>query len=276
MSAPALTVYSDEAPCPRVEVFFPSFDAGTAFVTVYQLTGGVERQLRGAVNVPTGGTLSRLDFEVPFNRPVSYRAEQFNASGQSLGFTPTSSVTVESANSWMHNPLDPQGAIKVQFGPDSASQVLRPTPGVVSRPKGRRVGVVLSEPRQGIVGLALDVRTTNDSDADAVQAMCGDGGKPPVLCIRLGSADQVMRVPQPLFLSALAAPELEIDRRLGGGEISHQIEGDEVSPPIPGLFVPLLTRADLNAYFATRSALNAGGLTRADLNRRYDLAGAAG
>ncbi|MEV4737190.1 MULTISPECIES: hypothetical protein [unclassified Microbacterium] len=276
MSAPVLTVYTDEEPCPRVEVFFPSFDAGTATVTVYQLSDGIERELRGAVNAPTGGTLSRIDFEAPFNRPVSYRAMQFDAAGQQLGFTPTASATVPSRKSWMHNPLDPQGAIKVEFGPESAPRIVRPTPGVVSRPKGRRVGVLLSEPRQGIVGLQLDVRTTSDADADAVQAMCGDRGKPPVLCIRLGSEESAMRVPQPLYLSALSAPEIEIDRRLGGNEISHQIEGDEVAPPIPGLFVPLLTRADLNAFFATRAALNAGGLTRADINRRYDLAGAAG
>lgn len=276
MSAPVLTPYLDEAPCPRVEVFFPSFAAGTASVTVYQLSGGVEREMRGAVRAPTAGTLTRIDFEVPFNRPVSYRAEQFNASGQSLGFTPTATVAVPVGSSWMHNPLDPQGAIKIQFGPDSASTISRPSPGVVSRPKGRRVGVVLSEPRYGVVGLQLDVMTTSDADADAVQAMCGDRGMPPVLCIRLGSADQVMRVPQPLFLSALAPQEIEIDRRLGGSEIAHRLEGDEVAPPIPGLFVPLLTRADLNAFFATRTALNAGGLTRADINRRYDLAGAAG
>lgn len=176
----------------------------------------------------------------------------------------------------MHNPLDPQGAVKIQLGGESAVQIVRPTPGVVSRPKGRRVGVVLSEPRQGVVGLQLDVRTTNDEDADAIQAMCGGSGMPPVVCVRLGADYGVMRVPQPLFLSVLSVPELDITYQWGGGEISHQIEGDEVAPPIPGLFVPLLTRADLNASFTSRTALNAGGLTRADINRRYDLAGAAG
>lgn len=275
MSAPTLTVYSDAAPCPRVEVFFPSFVAGTESVTVYRLAGGQERQMRGAVGAPTGGTLTRIDFEVPFNIPATYRAEQFDASGVSLGFTPSSSVTVASADTWMHNPLNPEGAARVVFGGESASKILRPTPGVVSRPLGRRVGVVLSEPRQGVVGLQIDVRTTTDADADAVQAMLGDRGMPPVLCIRLGSEYSVMRVPQPLFLSALSAPEIDISHQWGLGEIAHQIEGDEVDPPIPGLFIPLLTRADLNAFFATRAALNAGGLTRADINRRYDLAGTA-
>lgn len=276
MSAPTLNVYSDAAPCPRVEVFFPSFDAGTALVTVYRLAGGQERQVRGAVLAPTGGTLTRIDFEVPFNVPATYRAEQFDAAGISLGFTPSASVTVASDDTWMHNPLNPDGATVVFFGEDGGWSVTRPTPGVVSHPKGRRVGVVLSEPRQGVTGLSLTVRTSSDGDADRVQAMCGDKSMPPVLCVRLGSQDQRLRVPQPLFLSALVVSEMDMNTRWGGTELAHRVEGDEVDPPIPGLFIPLLTREDLNVSFATRAALNAGGLTRADINRLYQYAGAAG
>lgn len=276
MSAPTLTVFSDAAPCPRVEVFFPSFDVGTASVTVYRIAGGEERQMRGAVRAPTGGTLTRIDFEVPFNMPVTYRAEQFDAAGVSLGFTPSAVVSVASDVSWMHNPLDPQGSVVVFFGEDNGWSVTRPTPGVVSHPKGRRVGVVLSEPRQGVSGLKLTVRTSNDADADRVQAMCGSNGMPPVLCVRLGSADQSLRIPQPLFLSALVVDEVDMTTRWGGSELAHMLDGDEVDPPIPGLFVPLLRRKDLDFVFASRNALNAAGLTRADINRLYQYAGAAG
>lgn len=276
MVAPTLTAYVDALPCPRVEVFFPSFVAGTATVTVYRLAGGQERQVRGAVKAPTGGTLTRIDFEVPFNIPATYRAEQFNASGVSLGFTASSSVTVASSQTWMHNPLNPDGATRVILTGESAGSLVRPSPGVVSHPLGRRVGLVLSEPRRGVTGLRLHVHTFTEMDANRVQSMFGDSGMPPVVCIRLGGDDIRMRVPQPLFLSTLSVQEIDLNHRWGGGELEHQIEGDEVDPPIPGLFVPLLTRADLNVSFATRSALNAGGLTRADVNRRYDLAGAAG
>jgi len=276
MSAPTLNVFLDAAPCPRVEVFFPSFDAGTASVTVYRISGSEEREVRGAVRAPTGGTLTRIDFEVPFNVPVTYRAEQFNSAGVSLGFTPSTVTTVASSETWMHNPLDPQGSVVVFFGDEGGWSVTRPTPGVVSHPKGRRVGVVLSEPRQGVVGLKLTVRTSNDADADRVQAMCGDNGMPPVLCVRLGLADQTLRVPQPLFLSALSVSEVDMTTRWGGSELAHMVDGDEVDPPIPGLFVPLLRRKDLNFVFANRTALNAAGLNRADINRLYQYAGAAG
>lgn len=276
MAAPVLTAYMDDLPRPRVEVFFPSFVAGTATVTAYMLADGREKQVRGAVRAVTAGSLSRIDYEIAFGTPMTYRAEQFNAAGQSLGFTPSTTITVESADSWMHNPLDPQGAVRITLGGDSAVSVLRPTPGVVSRPLGRRVGVVLSQPRQGVVGLQLDVRTFTGEDADAVQAMFGDAGRPPVVCITLGGRDRIMRVPQPLFLSTLSVAELDVNWQWGGGEISHVIEGDEVAAPIPGLFIPLLRRADINAYFSTRAGVNAGGLTRADINRRYDIAGTAG
>lgn len=473
MAAPVLTVFTDAAPCPRVEVFFPSFDVGTVSVTVYRFAGGREFQVRGAVRAATAGALSRVDFEVPFNEPVSYRAEQFDAAGVSLGFTasttlgdqytawveadrnrfinplpanttgfgptlstqaisgggitltsttntsaqvgvrlnwatnglrpsvtpgetvelsvdvlsaqsrdaalsilfydasnayiagsivtlsafantpsfvrrslsavapvgsasaafyfanggtistgdtitfskirfglpggsffdPTAANTpteqtrflgatnasisvrevrtfvgtgVSSADSWMHNPLDPQGAVKAVFGDDTAWTITRPTPGVVSHPKGRREGVVLSEPRQGVTGLRVTVRTSSDADADKVQAMAGDDGRPPIVCIRLGGDDKRTRVPQPLFLSALTVDELDMNHRWGGNELAHRFEGDEVAPPIPGLIVPLLRAKDINVSFATALAVNTGHLKAVDVNRRYDLAGAAG
>lgn len=276
MVAPVLTPYVDAAPAPRVEVFFPSFVAGTATVTVFRLARDMTFQVRGAVRAVTAGTLSRVDFEVPLNMPVTYRAEQFNAAGQSLGFTESAEITIASVDSWMHNPLDPQGSVRVTLGGSSASSVVRVAPGVVSRPMGRRVGVVLSEPRQGVSGLALEIRTFTGAEADAVQAMFGDSGRPPVVCIRLGSRDGVMRVPQPLFLSALAVAEVDVTWQWGGGEISHQLEGDEVAPPIPGLFVPVLRAKDINVSFAKAADVNNGHLTAADVNRRYDLAGAAG
>lgn len=271
-----ITLLTDVTAAPFVEVFIDDLIPEAASLTVYRLAAGREFQVRGAVGAPTAGAFTRIDFEIPFNVPVTYRAELFDAAGESLGFTDTATTTLVSADSWMHNPLNPAGGVKVFFGEDSGWVVVRPTPGVVSRPLGRRVGVVLSEPRQGVSGLGLVVRTSSDADADAVQAMVGDNGMPPVVCVRLGAQDQTLRLPQPLFLSALTVAEIDMDSRWGGTEIAHQFEGDEVDPPIPGLFVPLLKAADINVSFATAGALNSEHLLALDVNRRYDLAGAAG
>src|SRR5690606_14330069 len=92
MSAPVLTPFRDAAPCPRVEVFFGDFDPGATHVIVTRLAAGREFRMRGAVLAATAGSFSRIDFEAPFSVPVTYRAEQFDENGVSLGFTPSTTL----------------------------------------------------------------------------------------------------------------------------------------------------------------------------------------
>lgn len=272
----AITLLTDVTAAPFVEVLIDELIPEAASVTVFRLAAGREFLMRGAVRAPTAGAFTRIDFEIPFNIPVTYRAELFDGAGESLGFTDSATITLFCDDTWMHNPLHPAGGVKVFFGEDSGWKITRPTPGVVSRPLGRRVGVVLSEPRFGVTGLDMVVRTSTDEDADAVQAMVGDNGMPPIVCIRLGSRDQRLRLPQPLFLSALSVTEIDMDHRWGGTELAHSFTGDEVDPPIPGLFIALLRAMDINVSYSTAGALNSDHLTALDVNRRYDLAGAAG
>ncbi len=278
MSAPILTPFTDAAPCPRVEVFFEDFDPGTTHVTVYRLAGGREFRVRGAVMAATAGSFARIDFEVPLNVPVTYRAEQFDAAGLSLGFTPSATLAgVVSADTWMHNPLNPQGAVKVTLLDTAARSLSRPVPGEVSYPRGRRVGVMLSEPRRGLSGAVFDVLTETHADADRVQALIGSytSSAVPVICVRTGLRNP-MRVAMPLFLGVLDIPEEDVSVRYGDEDTVQRIEGSEVDPPTPGLFIPLLRRKDLNAAFATRAAMNGAALTRGDINRLYEYAGLAG
>jgi hypothetical protein len=303
--APSLTTYTDADPCPRVEVFFEEFDPAAVAVTVYRTAAGREYRVRGAVNAPTAGTLTRIDFECPFNIPVTYRAEMFDADGLTLGFTdattlpdiidglfpgddllpggdifPYETITgagLYSLDTWLHNPLDPHGAVKVQLLPSTAGKISRPVPGSVSYPRGRRVGVVLAEPRRGVAGLQFDVHATDLDTADKVQALIGTYSTTttPVVCIRLGGDDVRMRVPKPLFLGVMDIVEEDVTTRWGGGDTYQRMSGDEVAPPIPGLFIPLLTAADINVSFATAAVLNASASQAFEINRRYDLAGAA-
>lgn len=305
VAGPLITPYTDASPMPRVELFFATFAAGTTSVTVYRSALGRERRVRGAIDAPTAGTLTRIDFEVPFNTPVAYRAEMFDEGGGSLGFTDASTlgdvveglspsaalspsaslapgeVVVGSGlvvrDSWIHNPLLPSGGVRVELAPSTGSAISRPVPGIVSRPLGRRVGVVLSEPRSGVSGLQFDVHAADLDTADRVQRLLGTDRDPtvPVVCIRLGRDDARLRIPQPFFMSAFDIAEVAVDVRWGGTTTIQQMQGDEVDPPIPGLFVPLLTAADINASFATARALNISHRRAVDVNRRYDLAGAA-
>jgi len=275
---PTLTAFTDANPMPRVEVLFSSFDPATAFVTVYRLAEDREYKVRGAVMAPTAGSLTRIDSEVPFGVVATYRAEMFDDSGASLGFTGTAAITLNVDDTWVHNPLDPSGGLRMQFRGSAATDLVRPTDGEVFFPLGRRVGVVISGQRRGLVGVPLDMIVDSPADADQFQRMLGDYASTtvPVLCIRIGATARA-RLPRPLFAAVLEAHEMDVNYTLGtGSTIAIQMTGDEVSPPAAGIIIPLLSRADINASYATNAAIAADNLTRLAVNRRYDLAGAAG
>lgn len=275
--AVTVTPYLDESPCPRVEVYVTAGPTGSVAVTVWRLAGGREYKMRGAVKAPYSGAFTRIDFEVPLGIPVTYRVEYLNAAGKSLGFVSAAPVTLAVTDTWIHNPLDPQGATRVDLMDTAGQTISRPVPGEISRPIGRRVGVLLTRPRQGVTGLVLDVATETFAEADRMQAMLGDYDRdmPPVLCVRKGTHNR-MRIPSPLFLGVLDMTEEDVGVKFGREDTIQRMTGDESAPPVPGLFIPLLRRADINAYYATRAAIGADNLTRIAVNRRYDLAGVAG
>ena len=85
----------------------------------------------------------------------------------------------------------------------------------------------------------------------------------------------------PLFFVTGGITGLQSWRRMqargrSGEWTVQRMVGDEVAPPVPGLFIPLLTNADLKAYYATNAAMKADNATNAALARRYDLSGLAG
>lgn len=302
---PTLTTYTDDAPTPRVEVYFSTLDPDCATLTVYRIADSRTYEVRGAVNAATAGSFTRIDFECPFNITVSYRAEMFDEDGLSLGYTDTTVLPdivdgpipdddlypsdfffpasgligtgLLSAYSWLHNPLNPAGAVRVSAVNTSARSLSRPVDGTISRPLGRRVGVMLSRGRGGLTGFTYDIYAPDIASADKVQAMLGDYSTTavPALCLRVGGFESNMRIPKPLFLGVLDIAEEDVDIRFGGTATVHRMTGDEVAPPVPGLFVPLLTNADLNAYYASNAAAIADNLTNGAINRRYDLAGFA-
>ncbi len=272
--APTITPYLDKNPCPRVEVLFRTFAPGTATVTVWRTAGRDRRELRGAVRAPVAGALARIDFEVPFGIDVTYRAEQFDSRGVSLGWTDTASVQLDIAETWLHNPLDPRGAVLVEFRPDAANSISRPAMGSLVRVQGRTAGVWMGSGRSGVTEVRLDVMTRTLEDADKIAAMLGDQNTPltPVLCFRIGTRDRI-RLPKPFYAAVPDIQEQYIDPEVAGAHIAHLMTGSEADPPVPGLFVPLLTRADLDRAYPTRAAMDADNATRIGLDRRYEFAG---
>jgi hypothetical protein len=259
---------------PGVDVVIQNL-GGADSATLFRFAGGRQFEVRSAVRVPVAGALSRLDWEAPAGL-VTYRAQLFSASGVSLGFTASASIEVELDRCWVHNPLDPTGAVAVMLQDNSARSLSRPVQGETFFPLGRRAGVVVSGVRSGLRGVTLDMVTDTVADANRVRELVGSYSRTtvPVLCLRLASSDRV-RIPSPFFGSALDIVEVDMNYNIGGTQIAHQWESDEVSPPAPSLLVPLLSRADLDAAYSTRAARDADNASRLILDRRFDLIGRA-
>jgi hypothetical protein len=276
-SGPDVTVYLDANPAPRVEVLLEEFAAGTKTVTVYRLAEGREYQVRGAVQAPTAGALTRIDNEVPFGIPVTYRAEMFDGDGLSLGFTGSTTTQVDAPDMWVHNPLDPRGAVQIDFTGEAAPDLTRVSEGDIYYPQGRRVGVLVSGQRRGLSEVVLDIIADDVETADRFSSMLGGYGATtvPALCFRTG-ADHRVRLPRPFFASVLSCTERDVDYAWGGSRIAFTFKGDEIAPPAVGVTVPLLTNADLNAHYSSNSAIDSDNLNNLAVNRRYELAGTAG
>lgn len=270
-----LTAGPDDAP--KVEVLLTGLDAGVATVTAYRLSGGSEKQVSGIIDAAVAGAGTWIDYEVP-SQQATYRVEMFDDAGVSLGFSESVTVALGFEGCWMHNPMAPSGAVKVILNGSGAKSLSRPVPGQVVYPKGRRVGVVVSAPRRGLAAVVFDVSAYDLETADKVQAFLGTEGVslPPVICIRFGSDHAGVRVTSPLFLGVFDIAEESQDVHWGGSFTIQRIQGDEVARPAPGLFIPLLRRKDLNAFYSSRAALNSAYLTRLGANRDYSLAGFAG
>jgi hypothetical protein len=295
---------------PRVEVLFRDAASEVATVTLWRTSDGRTTEVSGGIRRTISGALSVVDYDVPFNRIIQYQAQMFAESGAEIGYSSAAVLGevetggllpgddllpgedtlpeagdigygVVSADTWMHNPLDPEGAVRVTLRPSAGRRVSRPVPGGVVRPKGRRVGVMVSERRRGVEGINFDVYCTDESSADKVQAFLGtddddDDGTIPVVCVRLGSRHK-MRIPQPFYLGVVDIVEDDLSRFYPEGvhRSMQYITGDESARPAPGLFIPLLTRADANAFYASRAAANSDHPSRLSLNRFYEIAGYA-
>lgn len=267
-----ITSGPDDAP--KVEVLLTGLGSEVASVTAYRVSGGVEHPVAGVIRATVAGAGSWVDYEVPAQQ-ATYRVEYFDVAGDSLGFSEQQDIELGFSGCWMHNPMAPTGAVRVTLRDGAVGRLSRPVPNEVLYPRGRRVGVVVSEVRRGLVGAVFDVTTYDDLTADKVQGLLGSPGLslPPVICIRFGVDHSGVRVTSPLFLGVADIAEEGQDVFWGGSMIVQRIEGNEAARPAPGLFVPLLRRKDVNAFYASREAFNNAYLTRLDANRDYSLAG---
>lgn len=270
MAGPTLT--PDVAANPFVEVFFEDLHTDAARLDVYRLSDDREWLVRGGVDVAAG--VAALDFEVPFKTQASYRAVQRDVLGNSLGFTDTSTITVDYTGTVVHQPLVPaQLWAPVTLMVGSGQKLLRPAEGDLVGVEGAAMDRWIGTPRRGLRGVPVRFMAETIEAADLVQAMLGTyvTKQIQVLCIR---TSEVVRWPRTFFARG-DLTEVEKNVRLGGHLLDFEASMDESEPPYPGLVVPLLTYDDLDA-FGDYAAQDAGWITYTARDRAYELAGLAG
>jgi len=271
MAGPTLT--PDLTGNPFVEVFFEDLHEDAATITIHRLSEDRDWLVRGGVEIATG--VAALDFEVPFKTEASYRAEQFDTLGNSLGFTDPSSITLDYTGTIIHQPLAPaQLWAPVRILPDSVASLVRPAPGgEMVAVEGGTVARWIGAPRQGLRGVRVAVRTDTIEHAAQLEAALGTyvTRQVGVLCIRTSTS---IRWPRTFFARGdLALTDHDV--RFGGTKTRFDAVMDETEPPFPGLVVPLLTYDDLDAY-GDYDVQDANWLTYTDRDRAYELAGLAG
>lgn len=271
-----LTPYADASPCPRMEVLVDDLDAGVAYLTLTRTAEGRTHRVRGAVRVPVSSGFQTLDVECGFNTPSTYRAETFDSAGDSLGFIPVATETLEVEESWVHNPLDPQNAIAIDIADTSGRALSRPVNGEFFRPEQRVLAMLVSGQRYGLDDVDLFFSTDDTTVAAKFEAMFGgydeDAPQVPVLCVRTPGFLDVPRT----FYAGVLTPRLRpINVHMGGNLREWDASATETAPPFPGWIVPLLTRDDIDAAFATRDDLDAAYASRLAIDRDFAKAGTA-
>lgn len=276
MAGPELT--QDLSDNPRVEVYFDpaDLDPDTHQIRMYRFSENRTWLVRGGVDVTPGS--AALDYEVPFYTTATYRAEMFAIDGTSIGFTDTSSTTVEVDDVWVHNPLVPTRAVllsSIALLRGTAAKNVRPQPHDNVYVEGARVARRIGTSRRGVEDMPFGLAVESVADMDALQWMLGDyvTQQVGVLCIR---TPPPVRIPRTFFASVDEPDEKSINVQWGGGRSNFLFTATEAEPPFPGITTPALSYSDMSEAFATYTALSAAIATYTESARSYQYAGLAG
>lgn len=270
--APTLTPRSDMAPVPRMEVLFSTVPAAAERATVYRVLGSRTYAVRAGVKVYAAGGFSLVDTEIPFNAAAGYRAEFFDVSGVSLGFSDGSVGSVVFDGTVIHQPTTPSRAVSVMLRSGAAAVLSRPFFGASVQPKGRSVPVWVGSGRSGLIGVDVSSVTLTPEDEEAFYSVFGgyDDVQLPIVCFRTSAATGL---PQPFFGVVRDPQRVGFDTHLGGNAVEWVMQADEVAPPASAIVIALLTYADVEAVSLTYQGLEDAYLTYLDMESDYTIAG---
>lgn len=250
---PTLTGFSDMAPSPRVRVSFAAAElsASVATVSVVQISSAGEFPVRGATGINAAGGAVVIDYEAPLGVPVSYRAEQFDAAGVSLGLTASASVqlNISPGDVIVQDFLAPKKAVRVDAHSSFGGEVRTSRTATRYRAGGNTLVLM------GEVGLAeqvpLTVNTRTLAAADTLESVLAEG------TVLIRSMPGVLRIPQLLYCAIPEVSQVPMDVQWGGEWVRWDLVGDEVSRPTMSVVEPVFTYDLYRGTYATYAAAKA-------------------
>jgi hypothetical protein len=269
-----------DAPAPRVDVFLQDAPTFLSSFTVWRTAEGRTFRVRGLVAISTASGIGTVqDYEAPFGILATYRAEFFDSTGASVGFTDDFSVTLnplamEAWSAWFHNAIDPASSVKVELQGQDRQVLKRPLDYEIFRVRGRSVGVaVFNGGRHGYEGLVLDCVTLTAADESRFDDLFGeydDDETVPIICVRSMPGS---RLPATLF-AVVGSPAKDFPDGANLGErMWWSLVGDETAPPPEAFVVALLSYADFSAFFSSYASFTSSYSSYTAATRDYTKAG---
>lgn len=242
-----VTPFADMDPSPRVQVDIDDADlhVDATSITVWQQSKAGQYRVRNMIDRASVGGFFETDYEVPLGVPVTYRVEQFNSAGTSLGFILTLETQVDIADGLavLQDPLAPGNAVLVEAHVDFG--------GTLQRSRPTRVYQVgdTSIAQMGMRGLLQNVplhcQTQSLEDADMLDLVLAETQ---VLVRLMPSGGRL-----PLVLNVVIPDPVEVpvDVQYGGEWVKWDLSGSEVSRTEIDIIVPTYTWQTVIDYHAS-------------------------
>jgi hypothetical protein len=260
--ASSAVAFDDMSPQPRVELVIDpaDLDAATATVTVLQLSKWGQVPVRSARGRAVAGGLAVTDFEAPPGVVTTYRVEQFDAGGASLGFALnlTAQVTIPEGHAVIADPLVPANALLVEAERAFAAELKHSRS--TSFYRAGNETIALSGPRSLLQDVNLRCYTETEEDREMFEAITAES----VIVVRTMPS---MRLPGSFYASTPDVVMLPWDAHEDGETDEWQLTGQEITRPVIDIVVPTYTWQDVIDYYPTWADLIADRATWLDLIR---------
>ena len=239
--APTVTPYVDALPCPRVEVLITPMPGDATSVKVWRsVPGSAPRLVRGADRAAVSGDYLVMDYEAPIGVPVTYTCQTRNVtSTPSTTSSASAPVTLASPLMWVHDALDPAGAVGLSVAGESSPGLadgsfaaLTYAAALSTARTGGAYPFAAASPRQAASDVPLVFWADGDGDTDALRIVL----QAFPLCVRVPLA---VRGPERLLYLALGDV---VESPLGGGSPITTFTTSGIATLPPGLSIVLPVR----------------------------------